>query len=512
MNRIPFSQRPRLLAGLALAFALVPAVMAVVAFLDGKFKDQLVFETTAQTLAEQLQHSSERNTYLLNAMLKNGRDLDEAGRRGGKLKLPLRPETKLPHLLAVGYAESSEGRLIIRWMDVMREAVARVGDDLAQNGAIRAVMAAKVPGGAGVTKACLLQNHRMLAMLELPGKSATEKPRGYVLGWVDLDSMCHDESLPLVRDRVLTATPFADGDAPRAGALIKQVNDEAAPWQAEVVRGEKFGTEYSPSTPWLAFVATGLSALPLLVLASLAARSTRFNAELVAEREISRQQRLFTQSVSHEFRTPLGVILSGTDLLDRYLEHLTPERQGEVLGEIRANTLLMSGMVEQVLLLGRIESGRSAFRPKPVNVAALCADIVRKARAAAGREHAVEISAPDVEALLDASLLGSALDNLISNAIKYSPTGRPVRLDARLESSQITFTVADEGIGIPADEVARACDPFHRCSNVGTLPGTGLGLAIASRCVAVQGGRMNIESAEGKGTTIQVTLPLIQTS
>jgi hypothetical protein len=352
----------------------------------------------------------------------------------------------------------------------------------------------------------------MLIMLEFPGTSATEKPRRYVLGWIDLDSMCHDESLPLVRNRVLTARPFINGDALRAGALIKQVNDESATWQAEVMRGEKFGTEYSPSTPWLAFVATGLSSLPLLVLASLAARSTRLNAELVTEREISRQQRLFSQSVSHEFRTPLGVILSGTDLLDRYLEHLTPERRGEVLGEIRANTLLMSEMVEQVLLLGRIESGRSSFQPKKVNISALCACIARKARVAAGYDHAVEVSAPDLDALLDASLLSSVLDNLISNAIKYSPTGRPVRFDAKLECSQIIFTVADEGIGIPASELAHACDPFHRCANVGNLPGTGLGLAIASRCVAVQGGRMEIESVEGKGTTIHVTLPLIQKS
>ena len=504
-------EQPGLLAALAVAFAMVPAGMALVIFRDAKQKDQRVYETTAQVLTEQLQNSFQRHTYLPIEMRSRARTMDDAALRAGKLMPVIHPRTKLPHLLAVGYAERVADHVIIRWMHPMpgtRRKQAHDGDDLMNDPAIAAAITAKAPAGPAATKGCVLPNHRMLAILELAAADPASAPRGYVLGWIDLDSMCHDESLPLLHDQVLTATPLTDGVPIPEGALRRAVSDESARCELAVARGAKFGTSYSPATPWLAFLATGLSTLPLLVLASLAGRSTKLNAALSAEREIARQQRLFTQTVSHEFRTPLGVIMSGTDLLDRYLDHLTPERRSEVLGEIRENTRKMSEMVEQVLMLGRIESSRLLFQPKPVNIATLCADIVRKTKATVGPDHSVEVTAPDAEAALDAAMLSSVLDNLLSNAIKYSPADKPVKLTAFMNDSQVVFTVRDEGIGIPADELARACDPFHRCANVGAAPGSGLGLAITERCVALQGGTMTIESEEARGTSVTVTLPI----
>jgi signal transduction histidine kinase len=255
------------------------------------------------------------------------------------------------------------------------------------------------------------------------------------------------------------------------------------------------------------FIAVGVSTLPLLLLASLAGRSARLSASLEAEREVLRQQRFFTQSVSHEFRTPLGIIQSGADLLDQYAEHLTPERRREVLDEIRDNTHQMTAMVEQVLFLGRMEAGGTACQRKPVSLAAICEEAAQRMTKAVGSERRIKVRAPQCEVMLDPLLIGSLLENVLGNAVKYSEPDQPVTLEAAADDERTTLVVRDEGIGIPSADIPRVCDPFHRCTNVGEAPGTGLGLAIASRCAALHGGSLNIESAEGKGTTVTITIP-----
>jgi signal transduction histidine kinase len=258
--------------------------------------------------------------------------------------------------------------------------------------------------------------------------------RGSIVGWVDLESLCRDDSVPMIREHVLTAVPLGENEALPANTRRATLRETAVPWGIAMARGEPFSEFYGPPAPWLAFLAVGLSTVPLLVLASLASRAARLRAELAAEQEVASQQRFFTQSVSHEFRTPLGVILSGTDLLDRYAEHLTPERRREVLAEIRASTRLMTGMVEGVLFLGRVESGKLACHRQPVHLAELCREIERRVAATSAAEAAFSVAAPDREANLDAALLGSILENLVSNAVKYSPPGQPVSLSATMEN------------------------------------------------------------------------------
>jgi signal transduction histidine kinase len=256
------------------------------------------------------------------------------------------------------------------------------------------------------------------------------------------------------------------------------------------------------------FIAVALSAVPLVILASLAGRSTKLRATLAAEREIMQQHRQFAQSVSHEFRTPLGIILSGADLLESYGEKLTPERVSEVLTEIKDNTERMNEMVERLLLLGSIESNKLQCEREMVNVAAICREIARRNTTVNPGAVVVSVNAPDLDAMLDTTLLDSVLGNLLSNAVKYSAPGALVTLDAQVKNERILFTVRDEGIGIPKEDAARVFDPFHRCGNVGDKPGTGLGLAIAQRCAELHGGTLQIESTEGHGTMATVSIPL----
>lgn len=499
-------EQPRLLVLLALAFALVPAWLAVVTYRDARQKDERVFETTAQVLAEKIQNNFERCTYFPREVRQLARNLDEAELSAGKM-VPVFPwQERLPHLMALGYARMEQDQLIVRWMSEQRVPVTALGDDLTSLPGVLSTLKAASAHDPSATMGCVLEHHRMLILLTIPGSALASAPRGCIIAWIDLDSMCRDPALELIRDRVLSATPHDAAHSSSDMARCMPVRDGEAQWIACIQRGAGF-SRYDAPTPWLTFIAVGLSALPLLVLASLAGRSARLSASLAAEREVLRQQRFFTQSVSHEFRTPLGIIQSGADLLDQYADHLTQERRRELLDEIRDNTQHMTEMVEQVLLLGRMDSSSTACQSKPVNLAAVCQEAAQRVMKASAAARKIEVRAPDCEVLLDESLVGSLLENLLSNAVKYSAKDKPVMLEAALDDRQITMTVRDEGIGIPPGDLPRVCDPFHRCDNVGGTPGSGLGLAIALRCAALHGGTLKIESIEGRGTTVTVSIP-----
>jgi signal transduction histidine kinase len=387
-----------------------------------------------------------------------------------------------------------------------RSPVAALGDDLLQRRGVIDTLKGAPPNDLFVTLGCMIDRQRMLVLLTIPGTSNASEPRGYIVAWVDLASLCRDRDLELIRDDVLATIPQATMQASSDMESFVPVSDGAATWVARIQRGAGFD-KYGAPTPWLTFIAVGLSTLPLLLLASLAGRSARLSASLEAEREVLRQQRFFTQSVSHEFRTPLGIIQSGADLLDQYAEHLTPERRREVLDEIRDNTHQMTAMVEQVLFLGRMESGGTACQRKPMGLAVICEESAQRVTRATGGERRIVVRAPQREVMLDPLLIGSLLENVLGNAVKYSHPDKAVTLEVAADDERMTLVVRDEGMGIPASELPRVCDPFHRCGNVGAAPGTGLGLAIANRCAALHGGSLNIESVEGKGTTVTVTIP-----
>ena len=505
MKWFNFIARPRLLAGLTLAFALVPVWLAVVTYRDARHKDEQVFLTTARVVGHHFQNEFERDAYLPRELRNRGRSLDDAALRAGKMMPVFASRSwmeRLPHVLSLGYAELVDGKLILRWKSEERVPTMTLGDDLTAIPGVRAAMAVPQSDPSPVA-ASITPEKRMLILAAHPGIGNESAIRGYMVGWIDLNLACQDQTIPQIRDGVLSAKPLIGNEPPRADTHRVELRILGAAWTAEISRGPHFSQQYGAPPPWFTFIAVGLSAVPLLLLASLAGRSAKLRAELGAERELVRQQRFFTQSVSHEFRTPLGIILSGADLLESYADKLAPERRAELLTEIKDNTRHMTEMVERVLLLGRIESSRLPCEREPVNVAELCRDIVRKL-AAEGR---VTITAPDCEANLDASILGSILGNLLSNAVKYSGE-KPVTLSASMESGRLIFIVRDEGIGIPAQDVARVCEPFHRSGNVGEVPGTGLGLAIVQRCAELHGGTLSIASTVGSGTTATVTIPI----
>lgn len=218
----------------------------------------------------------------------------------------------------------------------------------------------------------------------------------------------------------------------------------------------------------------------------------------------------FVAMTSHEFRTPLASILLAGELLRDYNEQLPRAERTEILDSISDAVGRISRMLDRVLLLGRADAEMLEFKPRDVDLPALCQQMVDDARAEAGDAPAqvvLTVSPALQRGSYDDKLLRHIVGNLLSNAIKYSPQGGTVRFAVVQEGGHTVMTVADEGIGIPPEEIGHLYESFHRGSNVGDIPGTGLGLAIVKTAVEKHGGRIDVHSTPGQGTCFTVRLP-----
>lgn len=231
---------------------------------------------------------------------------------------------------------------------------------------------------------------------------------------------------------------------------------------------------------------------------------------LNTERELGELKSRFVSMVSHEFRTPLGIIMSSSEILKSYQDRLTAEKRGEHLNDIFQSTRRMGDLIEEVLLLSRVEAGRLGCKPEPLDLGDLCRRLSDETLSATQQRCPIifKESGSLSGTYADEALLRHIFGNLLSNAVKYSHPGTPVELTTERQGTDAVFVVRDRGIGVPEADVKLLFQPFHRARNVGEAPGSGLGLVIVQRCVNLHGGSIKLESVEGVGTTVTVRLGL----
>ncbi|GEM_PF-6800362 len=234
-------------------------------------------------------------------------------------------------------------------------------------------------------------------------------------------------------------------------------------------------------------------------------------AALAREREQNDIKNRFISLVSHEFRTPLSIIQSSSELLERYYDRLTDEKRRRYFEQIRTSTMNVADMLQDILVLGRYDSGKTRFDPHPIDLTQYCRQCVEQIQQAAGPKYQLifEYRGVSEDARMDDKLLWQIINNLLSNAMKYSLQPNPtVEMTLEIDGDRVMLRFADHGIGIPPEDQIRLFEPFHRGSNVGAVPGTGLGLSIVQRAVQEHHGEVHFSSVVDKGTTFTITLPL----
>ncbi|GGQ50303.1 ATP-binding protein [Couchioplanes azureus] len=219
----------------------------------------------------------------------------------------------------------------------------------------------------------------------------------------------------------------------------------------------------------------------------------------------------FMSTVSHELRTPLTSIAGYLELLlDADAGELGPP-QRKMLEVIGRNTRRLRELIEDILILSKIESGSFRASRRPVDLTGLAENALAAmapTAAKGGVELRTEVDRP-LELIADPDQLERVLTNLLSNAVKFTPAKGTVTLVARRAGDEVLLSVSDTGMGIPSGEQQGLFSRFFRASNAvhRAIPGTGLGLAIVHKIVENHAGQISVESVEGSGTTVTVRLP-----
>jgi PAS domain S-box-containing protein len=227
--------------------------------------------------------------------------------------------------------------------------------------------------------------------------------------------------------------------------------------------------------------------------------------------ELDRIRAQMIATVSHEFRTPLTPIASHVELLlDPSGDPLSAD-QRESLDAIDRNVARLRRLVDDLLIVRRVEQGLLDIRPASVDIASLVTTQAAQFAPYAKRVG-VDLScrvSPGPPALADADRLGTVIDNLIANALKFTPGGGRAKVTAEPRGDRWEIRVADTGPGIPQAELAHIFEPFFRSARAlhEGLPGSGLGLAVSRALVEGHGGTISAESSEGHGSTFTVVLP-----
>jgi two-component system phosphate regulon sensor histidine kinase PhoR len=312
--------------------------------------------------------------------------------------------------------------------------------------------------------------------------------------------------------------PFPDGHAGEAGQLGHVYHlDGKTPMAKEDMPSYRAvqGEEFDDYTYWVGDDPKSRSAFSTSARQVRGPDGERLGAAL-AYQEITDLMRAmqvkdeFVASVSHELRTPLTSVLGHLEMLSE--EEGLPPGVSNQLRVVQRNANRLSGLVSDLLEVAQAREGSLRLERAPVDLSVLVHQAVEAACPhAAGSDVTVRLDVPDrLVSLVDEHRLRQVLDNLVSNAIKYTEPGGSATVTLQRSGDEIRIEVSDTGIGIAADEVPHVFTRFFRGGGAleKHIPGTGLGLNIVSSIVAAHGGTVSLESEAGVGSTFRVTLPV----
>jgi signal transduction histidine kinase len=220
----------------------------------------------------------------------------------------------------------------------------------------------------------------------------------------------------------------------------------------------------------------------------------------------------FVSMASHQFRTPLSVIRANMELFEmiksEISESATPKAE-RVIRRIQGEVKRLTSMIDDVLILGRLDASKTPFRPKLNDLVQLCEQIISEEFDAESDARKVELKLNGKLKLVwcDKNLMFHAIINLVSNAFKYSKGKPNPIISLNFKNSAVTIAITDFGIGIDEDEIQNLFQSFFRSKYVLDIQGTGLGLVIAKEFIEINGGMIHVESQKEKGSKFVINLP-----
>ncbi|MFN8531352.1 MAG: PAS domain S-box protein [Anaerolineae bacterium] len=238
----------------------------------------------------------------------------------------------------------------------------------------------------------------------------------------------------------------------------------------------------------------------------------RLRASLKKEQEFNALIQRAVSALSHDARTPLSVIATARDLLDRYFDRIDEEKRREKLYSIDKQLRYVLQILNDMSLTVKGTLDQRAFQPQQVNLAALCQVTVNEIAESMGYTHRMRfVSDGSIQtARVDETLVSRILLNLLSNAVKYSPENSEVRLELSSNQTHILLRVIDHGMGISEADLPHIFESFYRADAVRQISGTGLGLNIVKECVERHHGVISVQTEVGSGTTFTVELPICE--
>jgi len=231
---------------------------------------------------------------------------------------------------------------------------------------------------------------------------------------------------------------------------------------------------------------------------------------LAKEKELVELKSRFVATASHQFRTPLTVIQTNMGMLAMQMESMDTSLKmkfekayNRIKGQIEKMTVLMN----DVLILGKIDAGRVNTKMEPISIVTICKNLIGNFNEIQddGRKLNFSIKGREKKIELDAKMIGHALSNIISNAFKFSKGRVSPELSVFYEKAEIIIKVKDYGVGIPKSDIKQLFEPFFRGTNVNDIPGTGLGSAITKEYIELNEGEISINSYINKGTEVIIT-------
>lgn len=243
--------------------------------------------------------------------------------------------------------------------------------------------------------------------------------------------------------------------------------------------------------------------------AKVVARTQSLQEALKREKDLGELKSRFVSMASHEFRTPLSTILSSAYLVSQYRTTGDHSKREKHIQRIVSSVNMLTDILNDFLSVGRIEEGKITAKPSLMFIDDCMATMISELETIFKRDQSLVYKHEGGNKLfIDQSLLRHIIQNLVSNAVKFSPEGMKITMATKLNEDTFVVSVSDTGIGIPKEDQQHLFERFFRAANAANIQGTGLGLHIVSRYAALMNGTITCDSDIERGTTFTITFKI----